>query len=160
MVTEYIPLLAAITGLSMIAVGYMVVRGKDLVYSSGSLAILGVLNAILVALLGYYIVAIFLVIVYVGAAVMFIIITVSMLGGGGAERRDEEKGLFAAASIAAALALLVTASGIYKSYNRPELLKLSEVSSFLASDYGLVLALLFIALAATLVEAISIARRG
>jgi len=159
-IEAYVPLLAGIIGVSMILSAYLVVRAKDLVYASGSLAILGMMNALMLALMGYTLIAAFLVVVYVGAAVMFIIISVSMLGGGRGEKRDEEKGLFAASSIAAVLALLAYTAGYYKSYTRPAELAISSVSDFLASNYGLVLAIVFIALAATLVEAISIARRG
>lgn len=157
---EYIPFFAAVIGASMILAAYYTVRGKDLVYASGSLAILGILNAILVALLGYTIVAVFLVLVYVGAAVMFIIISVSMLGGGDEEKRDEINGAFAGAGVGAALFLLLAGTGLYKAFTRPSHLSMTKVSEILASDYGVVLALVFIALAATLVEAISIARKG
>ncbi|MCE4600716.1 MAG: NADH-quinone oxidoreductase subunit J [Desulfurococcales archaeon] len=157
---EYIPFFAAIVGTSMILAAYYTVRGKDLVYASGSLAILGILNAILVALLGYTLVAVFLVLVYVGAAVMFIIMSVSMLGGGGDEKRDEVYGAFAGASVAISLFLLLAGTGLYKAFARPTHLSIARVSEILASDYGIVLVLLFVALAATLVEAISIARRG
>jgi len=159
-IEAYVPLLAGIISVSMILSAYLVVRAKDLVYASGSLAILGIMNALLLALMGYSLIAAFLVVVYVGAAVMFIIISVSMLGGGKGEKRDEEKGLFAASSIAAVLALIAYTAGYYKSYTRPTELAISSVSDFLASNYGVVLAIVFIALAATLVEAISIARRG
>ncbi|MEB3787550.1 MAG: NADH-quinone oxidoreductase subunit J [Desulfurococcales archaeon] len=160
MIEAYTPLLAGIIAVSMVLAAYMVVRARDLVYASGSLAILGLLNALMLALLGYSIVAAFLVVVYVGAAVMFIIITVSMLGGGRGEKRDEEKGLFVATTIATALALIAYTAGYYKAFTRPETIPISTVSEFLASNYGVALAIVFIALAATLVEAISIARRG
>jgi len=159
-IEAYTPLLAGIVAVSMVLSGYMVVRARDLVYASGSLAILGMMNALMLAVLGYTLVAAFLVVVYVGAAVMFIIISVSMLGGGRGEKRDEEKGLFAATSLAAVLAILAYTAGYYKAYTKPAGVAISSVSDFLASNYGVVLAIVFIALAATLVEAISIARRG
>lgn len=155
-----LPLLASITVVFMILAGYLVVRARDLVYSSASLAILGLLNAALLAIMGYTIIAAFLVIVYVGAAVMFIIIVVSMLGGGGGEARDEEKGLFAATALATVAILIATTGRIYGSFTRPEGVSMASVSELLLSDYGVVLSIIFVALAATLVEAISIARRG
>lgn len=160
MVEEYIPLIGGILGILMILSAYFTVRLNDLVYSSVSLAMLGLFNAALVALLGYTLVAVFLVIVYVGAAVMFIIMSVSMLGGGGEEKRDEAAGLFAGAAVGSALLLLLAGTGIYKAFTRASGVTVSHVSEILASDYGVVLAIIFVALAATLVEAISIARRG
>jgi NADH-quinone oxidoreductase subunit J len=73
----------ALVGLSvsLLISGYLVIRVRDLVYASLALALLGLVNAMLIALLGFSVVAAFLVIVYVGAAVMFIIVSVSMLGG-------------------------------------------------------------------------------
>ena len=155
-----LPLLASITVVLMVLAGYLVVRARDLVYASASLAILGLLNAALLAIMGYTIVAAFLVIVYVGAAVMFIIIVVSMLGGGGGESRDEEKGLFAATALATVAVLVAVAGRIYGAYTRPEGVSITGVSELLLSNYGVVLSIIFVALAATLVEAISIARRG
>ncbi len=154
------PLIAAVTVILMALAGYLVVRGRDLVYASGSLAILGLLNAALAAQLGFTVVAAFLVVVYVGAAVMFIIITVSMLGGGEGERVDSEKGLFAAATLGSVLLLVLVASRMYAGFTRPEGVSIADVSARLVSPYGVILAILFVALAATLVEAISIARRG
>ncbi len=154
------PLLASTTIVIMVMLAYLIVRSKDLVYASASLALLGMFNAILAAILGYVIVAVFLVIVYVGAAVMFIIVTVSMLGGGGGERVDHEKGLLAGATLAMAIAAIVIVSRLYAGYARPSEVSVASVSTILASNYAPVIALLFVALAATLVEAISIARRG
>lgn len=160
MIEEYVPLMGGILGILMILAAYFTVRHRDLVYSSVSLALLGSLNAALIALLGYTLVAVFLIIVYVGAAVMFIIISVSMLGGGGEEARDEASGFFAGSAVATSLLLLLVGSGLYKAFTRASTVPVSRVSETLASGYGLVLALVFVALAATLVEAISIARRG
>ena len=157
---HYLPLMASITGILMIFVSYLVVRSKDLVYASTSLAALGILNALMVGLLGYYIIAIFLTIVYVGAAVMFIIVTVSMLGGRSKEVRDEYKGLFTGASIATVALLIVSSLGAYLGYTRPASIPASNVADSLLTGYTPVIALIFVALAATLIEAIAIARRG
>ena len=159
-VEAYLPLMAAITGVLLIYLAYLVVRSEDLVYASSSLAVLGMFNALLIALLGYTLVSVFLVVVYVGAAVMFIIITVSMLGGRGGEARDEFKGLFAAGSFAVVALLLVYRIGAYHGYRAPGQVGASEVASSLLSGHAFVIGLIFLALAATLVEAIAIARRG
>jgi NADH-quinone oxidoreductase subunit J len=159
-VEAYLPLAASITGMLMVITAIAVVRSKDLVYASASLAILGMLNALLIGLLGYYIVALFLIIVYVGAAVMFIIITVSMLGGKSVEKQDEFKGLFTGATVVSVAVLLVASLAAYMGYSRPGGLSLTVVSQNILSSHFEVIALIFIALAATLVEAIAIARRG
>ncbi len=160
MIDVYVPLLGGILGVFMMLTAYYVVKANDLVYASSALAILGLLNAALIALLGYTVIAIFLVIVYVGAAVMFIIVSVSMLGGGGGEERDEMNGAFAGAAVGTAFFLLLAGTGLYKAFTRPAEVSLQAVSNTILDKYALVIGILFVALAATLVEAISIARRG
>jgi len=142
-----LPLLAAVTVASMVLAAYAVVRGRDLVYSSAALALLGLFNAAMAAIMGYTIVAAFLVVVYVGAAVMFIIIAVSMLGGRSLERMEHERGLFAGATLAAVLLIIAFTWGAYAGFTRPAGVSIGELSSRLLSDYGLVLAILFVALA-------------
>lgn len=159
MIEAYKPLMAGVLAAFMVLSSYLVVRSRDLVYASGALAVLGVLNAALLALLGYGIVAAFLVIVYVGAAVMFIIVAVSMLGGGGLERWQPEKGFFAAASILAVLLIIILASSLHAAYTQPAGISLQSVSGILVGKYLPVLGIIFVALAATLIEAIAIARK-
>jgi len=144
----------------MLASAIAVVRLRDLVYASTALAILGSLNAALVALLGFQLVAAFIVVVYVGAAVMFIIMSISMLGGGGTETREDYRGVLVSSALASGVIFALIVSGVIKSYTKPYSLDIAEVSSLLVSRYLPVLGLLFVALAATLVEAIAIARRG
>jgi NADH-quinone oxidoreductase subunit J len=156
-----LPLFAAINGVFMIYSAYLVVKSRDLVYASSALALLGIFNAIMIALLGYYLVAAFLVVVYVGAAVMFIIVTVSMLGGRDTDQElDESRGYFTAGAVWAAFFLLVIAMGAYMGYVRPSTVSVESVSSSLLIQHTPVIGILFIALAATLIEAIAIARRG
>jgi len=154
---QYMPLLAGILGVFMIYSSYLVVRGKDLVYSSGALAVLGILNALMLSLLGLYLIAVFLVVVYVGAAVMFIIITVSMIGGKEEEPRVEHQGFFAGAAVITVALLLAGSLAAYMGYAKPASVSIKSVSQSLLGGYSAVIALIFIALAATLVEAISIA---
>jgi NADH-quinone oxidoreductase subunit J len=159
-VESHMPLYIGILGGLMVLTAYYVVSGRDLVYSSVALAILGSLNAALIALLGFPVVAAFIVIVYVGAAVMFIIITISMLGGGGAEKREEFRGFFTALALASSLLAVLALTGIYLVYTPPHTYSLSDISQVLATRYLPALGVVFIALAATLVEAITIARRS
>jgi len=158
-VSDVTSLMAGILAAVMVYIGYLVVRSRDLVYASGALAVLGGLNAAFIALLGFGIVAAFLIIVYVGAAVMFIIVVVSMLGGGGSEQWQPEKGLFSSFSLLAVLGIIGLSMALYSTYTHPKTVGLSGVSGLLVDKYLPVLAVLFVALAATLIEAISIARR-
>ncbi len=157
--TVYEPLLAGVLGAFMILVAYLVVRSRDLVYASGALAVLGVLNAALLALLGFGLVAAFLVVVYVGAAVMFIIVAVSMLGGGGAESWQPEKGFFASAAAITVLLILVVGASLYTAFDKPDTVNLRGLAATLLDRYLPALGVIFVALAATLIEAIAIARR-
>jgi len=155
-----IPFYVGLLGVAMIVLAYYVTRVRDLVYASVTLALLGSFNAALIALLGLPIVGVFVVIVYVGAAVMFIIIVVSMLGMGVREYREEFRGIATGLMLASALVTLLVGSGLYVVYSSPGTYSLQDISQVLASRYLPALGVLFIALAATLVEAISIARRA
>lgn len=157
---SYYPYMAAVLAGVMIVTAYYVVRHRDLVYSSVALALLAGMTAVFTALLGFGLVAAFIVIVYVGAAVMFIIVSVTMLGGGGEEARNEAQGILAAAGILAGLGVALVAAGVFKAYTYPSAYTASEVSQELLSNYSPVLWVLVAALAATLLEAIAVARRG
>jgi NADH-quinone oxidoreductase subunit J len=152
-------LLGVLLALASIIVALLTVTLRDLVYSSSLLAVLGSLVAAFLALLGYYIVAAFIVIVYVGAAVMFIVLTVSMLGGGGAEVRNNLRGALVASVTLVVLAVALLVLGI-PSHVFPVNVDVRVVSDSLLSDYALVLAVLLVALAATVIEGIAVARRG
>ncbi len=158
--TGDMPLYIGILGGLMALVAYYVVTAEDLVYASVALAILGSLNAALIALIGFPVVAAFVVIVYVGAAVMFIIVTISMLGGGGREKREEFRGVFTGLTLATSVLVAVVLTGIYLTYTPPHTYSLADISQVLASRYLPALGVVFVALAATLVEAITIARRA
>jgi len=156
---EHIPLYVGILGGILVVLAYYITVAKDLVYASIALALLGSFNAALIALLGFPIVAVFVVIVYVGAAVMFIIIVISMLGGEQREQREEFRGVSTGLLVASALLTVLAGAGIYLVYSKPGTYTVSSVSQVLASRYLPALGVLFVALAATLVEAISVARR-
>ncbi len=155
-----LPLFVAIMGAAAIASSYLVIRSRDLVYASISLAVLGSLTAVVLALLGLGIVAAYLVLVYVGAAVMFIIITISMLGPSEREEYDSMKGVVAAASVAAFVIIVAISLRLYNLYAVPPPVSVQVAASDALRRYLPVLALIFIGQAATVVEAIAIARRG
>lgn len=145
---------------SLIASGYMVIYSRDMVYASGFLALLGLANAVFVALLGFPIVAAFIIIVYVGAAVMFLIISISMLGGGGGEEWSKAFGALTALAVIGPLALVLALGGINRLYMEPPGVELATVADSLITKYLPVIFVLLVALAATVIEAISIAKRG
>lgn len=155
-----LPLFVAVMGAAAIASSYLVIKSRDLVYASISLAVLGSLTAAVLALLGLEVVAAYLVLVYVGAAVMFIIITISMLGPTQPEQQDAMKGLISAASVATFILLVVVALRLYNLYAVPGPISVQLAASEALRRYLPVLALIFIGQAATVVEAIAIARRG
>ncbi|MFP3143887.1 MAG: NADH-quinone oxidoreductase subunit J [Caldisphaera sp.] len=158
--TLSLPLFALLLGVAAIISAYYVIKVKDLVYASSMLAVLASLIAALVALLGFGIVSAYLVLVYVGAAVMFIIIAISMIGVRGRESKEPFLGFAAASAIAVTIGIIAIAGKLYNLYSYPEYVSVTQAASGLLSNYLPVIALIIIAQAATLVEAISIARRG
>lgn len=152
-------LLIVALSLLSILVSLLIVSVRDLVYASTLLAVLGGLTAAIAAMIGYYLVAAFIIIVYVGAAVMFIIVSVSMLGGGGIERRMISRGLTVAVLSLAGL-LLVTLREVRIEAEFPVSANVMTVSSELLETYLPLVVILVVALGATVIEAISVARRG
>jgi NADH-quinone oxidoreductase subunit J len=159
MAVDVMLLLGVLVAIASVIVALLTVTLRDLVYSSSLLAVLGSLVAAFLALLGYYIVAAFIVIVYVGAAVMFIVLTVSMLGGGGVEARNNLRGALAASVTLVAFTVALITLGIPPG-TFPVNVDVRVVSDSLLSDYAVALVVLLVALAATVIEGISVARRG
>lgn len=155
-----LPLYAIVLSVMAIASAIFVIRLKDLVYASIMLAILGSFTAALLAIAGFGLVSAYLVLVYVGAAVMFIIISISMIGPQGQESFDSFRGLAVAAALATFVIIVVTVSGLYRLFTVPPSLSVSAAAAGALKEYLPVLALIFIGQAATVVEAISIAKRG
>ncbi len=151
---------AVAMGIATLIASYYVVRAKDFVYASAALAVLGSAVAADLAIIGFGIVSAFLVIVYVGAAVMFIIITLSLLGLRGEERRDAGRGVVTALLTAALWSAVAISAAAYGLYYRVSPVGFPEAVEGLLGHYALVVALIVIAQAATLVEAISVAKRG
>ncbi|MCS7107059.1 MAG: NADH-quinone oxidoreductase subunit J [Acidilobaceae archaeon] len=150
--------LALLASLLSLALAFLIVYVRDLIYASGMLALLGGLTAGIAALLGYYLVAAFIIIIYVGAAVMFIIISVSMLGGGGAEERVNPRGLLLGLVTLLGLGFVVFRSPLEVG-SVPVAIEVGEVAGELLIRYAPVVILLMVALAATIIEAIAVARR-
>ncbi|AMD30457.1 NADH-quinone oxidoreductase subunit J [Acidilobus sp. 7A] len=155
-----LPLFAAVLSVMAIVAAYMVIRIKDLVYASVTLAVLGSLTAALLAVVGFGIIGAYLVLVYVGAAVMFIIISVSMIGPQREETREPFKGLVAAAAVTTLILVVVFALSLYRLFIVPAPIQASQAAAGALHEYLPVLALIFVGQAATVVEAIAIAKRG
>ncbi|MFP3171938.1 MAG: NADH-quinone oxidoreductase subunit J [Acidilobus sp.] len=155
-----LPLFAAVLSVMAIVAAYMVIRIKDLVYASVTLAVLGSLTAALLAVVGFGIIGAYLVLVYVGAAVMFIIISVSMIGPQREETREPFKGLVAAAAVTMLILVVVFALSLYRLFVVPAPIQASQAAAGALHEYLPVLALIFVGQAATVVEAIAIAKRG
>jgi NADH-quinone oxidoreductase subunit J len=136
---------------------YLTVRGKDLVYSSVSLALTASLVSLIVAFMGFHLVAIVQLLVYVGAAVMFIIISVSLLGAKETTVRNEYLGLTAGIFTLTVLAIYL--NKLYTAFTFAKVPPASVISDLLLSRYMSVLVLIIVALAATIIEAISLAKR-
>ncbi|MFP3219445.1 MAG: NADH-quinone oxidoreductase subunit J [Acidilobus sp.] len=155
-----LPLFAAVLSVMAIVAAYMVIRIKDLVYASVTLAVLGSLTAALLAVVGFGIIGAYLVLVYVGAAVMFIIISVSMIGPQREETREPFRGLVAAAAVTTLILVVVFALSIYRLFVVPAPIQASQAAAGALHEYLPVMALIFVGQAATVVEAIAIAKRG
>lgn len=136
----------------------LVIEHKSIVYASFFLAMLGASNAALFVLLGYPVVSIFHLVVYVGAAVTFILFSVVML-------KETPLVEFRARGIAliAALEVLVVLSIGFRPLLGSKLIggviSLKEVSDLLINRYGFALLIAALALATTMIEAITLARR-
>ncbi|MCE4617424.1 MAG: NADH-quinone oxidoreductase subunit J [Desulfurococcales archaeon] len=148
---------ALISGLALFTAVY-VVKGKDLLYSSVTLALTASLVALLVAFMGYTLIAAVQLIVYVGAAVMFIIISVSLLGAKDTSARNEVAGIVAGLTTFVALSLY--AYKLYPAFTFVSNVNVDQLATVMLERYGLVIVLITVALAATIVEAISVAKRG
>ncbi len=136
---------------------YLTVRGKDLVYSSVSLALTASLVSLLVAFMGYVLVAAVQVLVYVGAAVMFIIVSVSLLGAKETTVRNEYTGITAGIFTFAVLYLYL--SRFTHAFTFTQTPSVQVIGDTLLSRYMGVIILLIVALAATVIEAISLAKK-
>lgn len=136
----------------------LVVGHRSLVYAAFFLDILGTANAILFALLGFPLVAVFQLTVYVGSAVTFILFSVVML--------KEIPGLIVPiqefAIVTIVLAVLALAGIFYSATAiQPvvETVELSELTSLVVHKYWFALLLSILSMATTLIEAITLARR-
>ena len=136
----------------------LVIEHKSIVYASFFLAMLGASNATLFVLLGYPVVSIFHLVVYVGAAVTFILFSVVMMR----EAPLVEPKARGIAIIAAVEILLVFSVGFWpllRSEPIGGVISLEDVSDLLLNKYSFALLVAALALATTMIEAITLARR-
>lgn len=137
---------------------FLVIEHKSIVYASFFLALLGTFNAVLFVLLGYPVVSMFHMIVYVGAAVIFILFSVVMLK----EAPLVEARARGIAVIAAIEVLAVFWIG-FLPLSDIEIVRgsisLKQITSLLLNKYSFALLVAALALATTMIEAITLARR-
>ncbi|GAB6147666.1 NADH-quinone oxidoreductase subunit J family protein [Stetteria hydrogenophila] len=157
---DYYPYMAAMLSGVMLVAAYYVVKCRDLVYASIALAALSSMTAAFAALLGFGLVAAFIIIVYVGAAVMFIILSLSMLGIRESGARSRVRGILAALGGLAGFLYASASTGLFKAYARPDSFSAADVAEAMLARYLPVVWILVVTLAATLLEAVAIARRG
>ncbi|HDI86695.1 MAG TPA: hypothetical protein ENF83_04745 [Candidatus Korarchaeota archaeon] len=141
-----------------VASAILVVSHRSLVYAAFFLDILGTANAVLFALLGYPIVAVFQLTVYVGSAVTFILFSVVMF------REVPETPVplkeFAAVTIALTMAaLLVTFHSFSGALPQTQAVEMKELTRLVVDKYWFALLLSILSMATTLIEAITLARR-
>ena len=137
----------------------LVIELRSHVYAAFFLEMVGLANAILFALQGLALIAIFQLVVYVGATVTFILFSVLMFK----EAKPVKPGfklldLLIGAGIAGLLA--AGAFSIYKISPTTGKLSLDAIlPEKIVSEYGLALFLVFFTLLTTLIEALVLARR-
>ena len=136
----------------------LVVEHKSIVYASFFLALLGTSNAALFVLLGYPIVSIFHLAVYVGAAVTFILFSVVLL-----KEAPLVEPIARGVAVITALEVLLLFSVGFKPLLESEpvqgIISLKEVSEVLVDKYSFALIIAALALATTMIEGITLARR-
>ncbi len=134
----------------------LVILHRSIVYSAFFLSIVGIANAILFSLLGFPIIALFHLIVYVGAAVTFILFSLVMMR----EVPTVEPGLKVVTFSAFILTVLVLSRIFLSVGAQPSFyLEYKGLTSILIEKYWFALIVASLALATTLIEAITLARR-
>ncbi len=141
-----------------VASSVMVIRSRSMVYSALFLGMVGAFNAALFAELGFTAVAVFQLAVYVGAAVTFIIFSVVMMREAPpVEAEARGAAVFTAILIFASLALLFRPEGSLSLASGA--IPISEMASAMTERYWFALLVAAAALAATMIEALALARR-
>ena len=157
MVSDLENLIVAITGFIAILTSVMVIKSRNLVYAAVYLSIVGVINSILIALLGYIIIAVLHILIYVGAGIMFIVMSISMMR----ETSDATEFRLPAALLAVLVAIPIAYVGINmeppgKAVWNPN--DYIELSTYIVSNYPLPILIVLLALASVLIASISITR--
>jgi NADH-quinone oxidoreductase subunit J len=150
-------IIAVITLISAV----MVIEHKSLVYAAIFLAILGISNAVLFALLGFIFVALFHLAVYVGAAVVFIIFSITMLKESPLMSIPTRAlGLIFTTTMVIIVSIMVLNTDILLNIQVPTLVaSYRMLANIIVSKYWFHLIIAAVALSVTLIEAITLARR-
>ncbi|MCD6244189.1 MAG: hypothetical protein DRN78_03230 [Thermoproteota archaeon] len=146
----------SLSSLLMLISAILIVWHRSIVYSAFFLSMLGVGNAVLFAMLGFPIIALFHLAVYVGAAVTFILFSVVMLRE--APTVEVPTKLLA---ILSSVLLAVIMINIFSVFNVQPAYTLNyrDLTSLLVDKYWFALIVAALALVTTLIEAITLARK-
>jgi|BEDMetMinimDraft_2_1075160.scaffolds.fasta_scaffold00143_13 NADH-quinone oxidoreductase subunit J len=153
-------------GAFSVAAALVIVNGKNVFYSAISLGVLGISVAVLIALLdpaAYAVYSVLHLLLYVGATVVFIAISLVLFRG----LQVQEYGVRWAAPIATIMGIILLAAIILSFSSSitasnspiPPSFNLSVLSQQLLIKYWFPTIIIIVALATTLVEAITLARR-
>lgn len=150
-------MISMFVGLLAIVFSIFVVISRNIVYGAIHLSLLGLMVALLIAILGYPIVAVLHIIIYIGAGVLFIIMSVSMIREV-AERRVNRPLSFLVAIIASSP--LFYLASISESQGAPQAgySDYAVLSRYIAQNYWIPALLVFLSLSASLIAAVSITR--
>lgn len=150
--------LMLLLGATAIAMAFLVVQTRSLVYSATFLGFLGLANASMFALLGYGLVAIIHVMVYVGAAVLFIVMAVTMMKEPVKQYTNLILGLLSGTLFFVVLIGFILASPQGLVELMPSRIGYSAIVDYFISNARPAVIILVVSLAAALISSIYIAR--
>ncbi len=150
-------MISILVGLLAIIFSVFVVISRNIVYGAIHLSLLGLMVALLIAMLGYPIVAVLHIIIYVGAGVLFIIMSVSMIREV-VERRMNRPLSLLVAVIASSPLFYLAAVSENQGVLQTGYIDYAVLSRYIAQNYWIPALLVFLTLSASLIAAVSITR--
>lgn len=150
-------MISILVGILAIVFSIFVVISRNIVYGAIHLSLLGLMVAILIAMLGYPIVAVLHIIIYIGAGVLFIIMSVSMIREV-VERRVNRSLSLLVAIIASSPLFYLAAISENQGALQTGYTDYAVLSRYIAQNYWIPALLVFLSLSASLIAAVSITR--
>jgi len=155
----YLTVSAMLALLALASAVYML-KTRSLVYAAYALALIGLFNAGLFALLGFVLVAAVQVVIYVGAAILFIILSYSLIGEVPIEVQPLRRVALPAVLLFIAFFLFVhQVVSVLPAQTTIVSLPSSLIVDKLVSEYTGALIVLFLVAGTSAIEAIVIAKR-